>query len=239
MQSLRCQARILFSTVASSGRLIRLNLLRNVATDSGTGTGSGTGSGSGFRSRAKLMQKLREWHARAFSNRFLLFTNVGISLTLSCLGDVMEQHLEIYSGEIERFDSLRTSHMATSGVTVGIICHFWYKMLDKRIPGRSMRVVAKKIVLDQLICSPVYISVFFVTLGLLEQKDKHEVWDEIKDKAWKLYAAEWTVWPAAQFINFYWIPTHYRIFYDNIISLGYDVLTSKVKHTKSHIKKIP
>ncbi|XP_022218890.2 mpv17-like protein 2 [Drosophila obscura] len=235
MLSIRCQARILFSAATRSGRLIRLNLLRNVA----TGTGTGTSTGSGSRSRSELMRKLSEWHASAFSNRFLLFTNVGISLTLSCLGDVMEQHLEIYNGEIERFDSLRTSHMATSGVTVGVICHYWYKMLDKRMPGRSMRVVAKKIVLDQLICSPVYISVFFVTLGLLEKKDKHEVWEEIKEKAWKLYAAEWTVWPAAQFINFYWIPTHYRIFYDNIISLGYDVLTSKVKHTKSHIKKIP
>ncbi|XP_034671988.1 mpv17-like protein 2 isoform X1 [Drosophila subobscura] len=238
MQSIRCQARILFSTATSTGRSIRLNLLRNVGT--GTGAGPGTGIGTpGSRSRSELMRKLREWHATAFSNRFLLFTNVGISLTLSCLGDVLEQHLEIYSGEIERFDSQRTSHMAISGVTVGIICHYWYKMLDKRMPGRSMRVVAKKIVLDQLICSPVYISVFFVTLGLLEQKDKHEVWEEIKEKAWKLYAAEWTVWPAAQFINFYWIPAHYRIFYDNIISLGYDVLTSKVKHTKSHIKKIP
>ncbi|KAH8292706.1 hypothetical protein KR018_003224 [Drosophila ironensis] len=251
MQSIRHPARslLLSNSVRSQQRLLRISLPRRTAGQGGTGAGTGTGAGAEAGSRsgsavgagagAGALQKLREWHARAFSSRFLLFTNVGISLSLSCLGDILEQHFEIYCGDIERFEATRTAHMATSGVTVGIICHYWYKMLDKRLPGRTMQVVAKKIVLDQLICSPIYISAFFVTLGLLEQKDKHEVWAEIKEKAWKLYAAEWTVWPVAQFVNFYWIPTHYRIFYDNIISLGYDVLTSKVKHKQTHIKKIP
>ncbi|XP_039499319.1 mpv17-like protein 2 [Drosophila santomea] len=246
MQSLRCcPARGLILSRAIRGqRSLRMSWPRNSgATGKAGGAAPGGGSSTTTASTIGIgaIQKLREWHASAFSSRFLLFTNVGISLTLSCVGDILEQHLEIYCGEIERFESTRTAHMAISGVTVGVICHYWYKMLDKRMPGRSMRVVAKKIVLDQLICSPIYISAFFVTLGLLERKTKHEVWEEIKEKAWKLYAAEWTVWPVAQFVNFYWIPTHYRIFYDNIISLGYDVLTSKVKHKQSHshLKKIP
>ncbi|EDV91662.1 mpv17-like protein 2 [Drosophila grimshawi] len=194
-----------------------------------------TGSGAKADVRTGMVQKMREWHTNAFSNKFLLFTNVGISLTLSSVGDILEQQLELYNEEIDEYSSTRTQHMATSGVAVGIICHYWYQLLDKYLPGRSMRVVAKKIVLDQFICSPLYISAFFVTLGILEQKDAQEVWTEIREKAWKLYAAEWTVWPVAQFINFYWIPTHYRIFYDNVISLGYDVFTSKVKHAQSHL----
>ncbi|EDW06725.2 uncharacterized protein Dmoj_GI15250 [Drosophila mojavensis] len=173
-----------------------------------TGAGSGASVGTG---RTVALQKMREWHRNAFSNKFLLFTNVGISLTLSSLGDVLEQQLELYNKEIEEYSSIRTRHMATSGVAVGIICHYWYQLLDKYLPGRT----------------------FFVTLGILEKKEAHEVWEEIKEKAWKLYAAEWTVWPVAQFVNFYWIPTHYRIFYDNVISLGYDVFTSKVKHSPS------
>lgn len=250
MQSLAsCPARgLLLSRAVRSSRprSLRISWPRRSGVGGGVGgkgsaAEAGASTGAGEAVTIGALQKLRELHATAFSSRYLLFTNVGISLTLSCVGDVLEQHLEIYCKEIERFESTRTAHMAISGVTVGIICHFWYKMLDRRMPGRSMRVVAKKIVLDQLICSPIYISAFFVTLGLLERKGKHEVWEEIKEKAWKLYAAEWTVWPVAQFVNFYWIPTHYRIFYDNIISLGYDVLTSKVKHKQSHphLKKLP
>lgn len=218
--------------------LAKCGLRREASTGSGPAgsrgkavTAASVGAGAGY----GPLSKLREWHGTAFSHKFLLFTNVGISLCLSSVGDILEQQLELYNGEIEKYCSIRTGHMATSGVVVGVICHYWYQMLDKHLPGRSMRVVAKKIVLDQLICSPVYISAFFVTLGILEKKQSSEVWEEIKEKAWKLYAAEWTVWPVAQFINFYWVPTHYRIFYDNVISLGYDVFTSKVKHSPSHL----
>lgn len=56
---------------------------------------------------------------------------------------------------------------------------------------------------------------------------------EIKSKAWRLYAAECVIWPPAQVINFCWLPTRFRVLYDNVISLGYDVYTSYVKHDKS------
>lgn len=57
-----------------------------------------------------------------------------------------------------------------------------------------------------------------------------EIIEEAKQKAWKLYLAEWMIWPPAQFINFYLLSTKYRVLFDNTLSLGYDVYTSKVKH---------
>lgn len=119
------------------------------------------------------------------------------------------------------------------------------------MPGRNLKIVLKKVFWDQMICSPIVISTFFITLGVLEKSSREEVVAEIKSKAWKLYAgtllhlfylfcidrinfilAEWVVWPPAQIINFYWLPNKYRVLYDNTISLGYDVYTSKVKHGK-------
>lgn len=118
------------------------------------------------------------------------------------------------------------------GVTVGVVCHYWYQILDKRLPGRTLGIVMKKVFWDQMICSPIVLSTFFLTLGVLENSTKEDVIKEIKAKAWRLYAAEWVVWPPAQIINFYWLPNRYRVLYDNTISLGYDVYTSKVKHSK-------
>lgn len=135
--------------------------------------------------------------------------------------------------ELDKFSGKRTGHMALSGLTVGIVCHYWYQFIDKRLPGRTLRIVMKKVFWDQIICSPIVISTFFLTLGLLENTNRHEIIEEIKHKAWKLYVAEWVVWPPAQIINFYWLPNKYRILYDNTISLGYDVYTSKVKHGKN------
>lgn len=177
-----------------------------------------------------MFHKISVLKNQLFSSKNLLYTNVVISISLSAAGDVLEQHYEIVKGDWDKWSFSRTRNMAVSGMTVGIICHYWYKYLDSIMPKRTIGVVIKKVVIDQLICSPLCISTFFLTLGLLEKSSWIDLKNEIKQKAHKLYIAEWIVWPPAQIINFYFLPTKYRVLYDNTISLGYDVYTSHVKH---------
>lgn len=166
-----------------------------------------------------------------FGRKLLFATNVGISISLSAAGDIIEQKLEKIEGYTNQWDTLRTRNMALSGMTIGVFCHHWYFFLEKYMPGRTIGMVMKKVVVDQLICSPICITTFFLTLGYLEKTKVPEIIDEIKRKAIILYTAEWVVWPPAQVINFYILPIRYRVLYDNIISLGYDVYTSRVRHT--------
>ncbi|XP_014487162.1 PREDICTED: mpv17-like protein 2 isoform X3 [Dinoponera quadriceps] len=141
---------------------------------------------------------------RLFSPKNLLYTNVGISIFLSGAGDVIEQHYEILKGQWDRWSFTRTRNMAISGMSIGILCHYWYNFLDAKMIGR--------------------------TLALLENSSLAELKEEIRTKAHRLYIAEWIIWPPAQIINFYFLPTRYRVLYDNTISLGYDIYTSHVKH---------
>lgn len=120
--------------------------------------------------------------------------------------------------------------MAISGMSIGIVCHYWYKYLDAKLPGRTINIVLKKVFIDQLVCSPLCIIMFFLTLGLLEKSKWSDLKNEIIKKAYRLYIAEWIIWPPAQIFNFYFLPTRYRVLYDNTISLGYDVYTSHVKY---------
>lgn len=101
--------------------------------------------------------------------------------------------------------------MSISGMTVGVFCHHWYLFLDKHVPGRSFKLVTKKVLLDQILASPIVILLFFATLGVLKRSTKEEVLVEVKDKAITLYMAEWIVWPTAQVINFTILPTKYRV----------------------------
>lgn len=173
----------------------------------------------------------------AFSDKFLLYTNVTISISLSALGDIMEQSYEVYTGEMEKYDSRRTMHMAFSGAAVGVLCHHWYKVLDKFIIGKTFDMVVKKLLLDQLIFSPIMIVTFFGSIALFENDPYENFKQELREKFITLYRAEWMVWPPAQVINFYFLPTRYRVLYDNTISLGYDIYTSQVKYDKN-LKRI-
>lgn len=179
-----------------------------------------------------IQSKLKNVSTKAFSPKYLLLTNISISISLSAVGDVIEQKYEIYSGDMEVMDNQRTKNMAISGMTVGVLCHYWYKFLDARMPGRTIKTVIKKVIIDQLICSPFCIASLFLTLGYLEKSNFQEIKKEIKHKAMTLYVAEWVVWPPAQIINFYMLPNRYRVLYDNTISLGYDIYTSQIKHKK-------
>lgn len=179
----------------------------------------------------KYTKSFKQFTKIAFSDKYLLYTNVGISISLSGVGDFIEQQYEIFKKEMNKWDRKRTSQMSISGMTVGVFCHHWYKVLDKKLPGRTINVVLKKVFIDQTVASPIVIFIFFLTLGTLRKSSFREMGNEIKDKAITLYSAEWVVWPPAQLINFYILPPRYRVLYDNSISLGYDVFTSNVINT--------
>ncbi|XP_056644373.1 mpv17-like protein 2 [Diorhabda sublineata] len=175
--------------------------------------------------------------SKAFSSKYLLMTNISLSISLSAVGDLLEQKYEILTEDLDELNLRRTKNLAITGLPIGLVCHFWYKYLDKFLPGYTLRVVTKKVIADQCIASPLCIATFFLSMQYLEGKSKSEFIEEAKEKSVKLYAADWMIWPPAQFINFYLLPYQYRILFDNMVSLGFDVYTSRVKHlTKEKVK---
>lgn len=60
-----------------------------------------------------------------------------------------------------------------------------------RLPGRSFKIVAKKVLVDQIIASPIVIFLFFATLGVMRRESLNETADEIRHKFIRLYKAEW------------------------------------------------
>jgi len=79
--------------------------------------------------------------------------------------------------------------------------------------------------------SPICIAACLLVAGKLENKSAANLTSETIQLGGRLYLAEWLIWPPAQFINFYYLPTKYRVLYDNLVSLVYDTYTSHVKHT--------
>lgn len=184
---------------------------------------------NGFR---KALQPLVSTGKVLFSKKYLLYTNTTVSVTLSAAGDLLNQKYQIYKEEMTEVDKKRSRDVAVTGLFIGPFCHYWYQFLDRRFPGRTFKILTKKILVDQIFCSPVIIGLFLVVTSTLEKKSWEKVIEENKDKVLKLYAADWLIYPPAQYINFYCLPTQYRVIYDNVISFAFDVYFSKVKYGK-------
>ena len=74
-----------------------------------------------------------------------------------------------------------------------------------------------KMCLDQSFMAPLGIAMFFASVGLMEGQSPAAAVAAAQDKLKPTLLANWTIWPAANFINFAFIPAEQRILYVNIV----------------------
>ncbi|GIX86628.1 mpv17-like protein 2 [Caerostris extrusa] len=165
-------------------------------------------------------------------SKHLLLTNATFSMAMGVAGDLVQQHYEILRDEQDVWKPIRTTHMGAAGLTTGVLSHYWYILVDAFIPGSGVRCVIKKVLYDQILFSPINLTVYFGTVAILEGSSK-QLQCELLEKGSKIYVAEWLIWPPAQFINFYLLPLKYRVFFDNFISFGFDIYSPYVKYVQN------
>ncbi|XP_017298254.1 PXMP2/4 family protein 4-like [Diaphorina citri] len=166
-----------------------------------------------------------------FSQKYLFYTNSLGGGVLMCLGDTIQQTIELYTKVDKRgYDLKRVAHMGIIGLVMGPPQHFFYKYLDKYLPKRSGKSIALKLCFDQAIISPVCIIIFLYGMGILEAKPKDEIKEEIRDKFLVIYTTDCLLWPPCQFVNFTYISPQYRVMYVNLITIVYDIMLSYIKY---------
>ncbi|XP_076758018.1 mpv17-like protein 2 isoform X1 [Xylocopa sonorina] len=127
-------------------------------------------------------------------------------------------------------DYVRTKNMTIVGLAQGPFHHWFYMILDRVIPGRNAVSVVKKTCVDQTIASPICLGMFFVGLGLLENRTVEEIREEVKTKLYDTWRVDCCFWPPTQCVNFLFIPLRYRVLYINFMTMIYDVFLSYIKY---------
>jgi protein Mpv17 len=146
------------------------------------------------------------------------------SLTGFALGDILAQ---LFIQKTDPFDFARLFRLASFGFLVhGTTSHWFYDMLDGKIPGTSAKVVFTKVFIDQVIWNPIFGVMFFCYLGVLEAKGVQYVIDKTKNDLINAVTGSWKVWPLAHTINFRFVPSSQRVLYINTIQIGYNCFLS-------------
>ena len=112
-------------------------------------------------------------------------TNTAFSVFLRSTADVCQQNIENRNVDSVRFYDLnltRTKHIATIGSVIGPLMYAFYSYLDKILPGKTFKIIAKKILIDQLVGGTLFIFIYIVGICLLEGQSFTQACDEFLQK---------------------------------------------------------
>jgi len=87
---------------------------------------------------------------------------VGSVLAYSCLysgGDIARQTIQ----RTPKKDYVTTARMAVvGGAGLAPFLYGWYKILDRLVSGRTMQLLVKKVIIDQLVACSTGVCIFYV-----------------------------------------------------------------------------
>lgn len=114
-----------------------------------------------------------------------LQTKTMTSFTGFVLGDLVAQSPDLSQGK--PWDAKRTAKMGAFGLALhGPIGHYWYGFLDKTVMASaptSATAVFTKTAIDQVLWAPIFTSVFFGSMKVMDGKPG-EIADDVKEKLW-------------------------------------------------------
>lgn len=163
--------------------------------------------------------------ARVYQQSFNTRPNITLALTGGCLnalGDIVAQVAQNATDrQHERFDVPRTLRFFFFGLAISPLIGRWNRFLEYRFPlfhrpGQgsrrvSARALTNRVAYDQLLMAPTGLVFFLGSMGLMEGRPLEKIQEKYSDLFIPAIIANWKVWPAAQLINFRFMPLAYRV----------------------------
>eukprot|EP00873_Tetraselmis_striata_P007392 jgi/Tetstr1/427656/TSEL_017781.t1 len=169
------------------------------------------------------LEEVWQFYNRQLEERPLLTKAVVMALGLA-LGDILAT---VVTGTAVCL--AKTLHMAAFGLLFqGPALHFLHRALDAHVlPARptSAPAVACKMVVDQLVFSPISTAVFFITMEVF-QGNIGCVASTLASRLAPTLLASYSIWPLALLFNYGFIPPKQRILFINVVTVIWAVVLS-------------
>ncbi|CAH3916642.1 unnamed protein product [Pieris brassicae] len=192
-----------------------------------------------FKVSLKLLvaiSRLAGWWRHSLKTRPVL-TNTIVYASFYTAAELSQQTFnKIYAPEKPELDLKSAGRIAAVGSSLyAPTLYFWYKFLDRKFVGTSMRAVLTKVASDQFLMTPVLLAGFYILLGFLEGKE--DVLEELKQKYWKTFIANQAFWIPGQIINFAFVPPNLRVVYVASASFLWINILCFIKRQKVDVKE--
>lgn len=160
---------------------------------------------------------------RAMLNSSPLATNCLVFGSLSGLAEFSQQTL-LYKffpckQERKKYDLAAVGRYVVMGCVVfAPVLTFWYRWLDRFLPGKTAMVVMKKVVLDVSVLNLPYYAAFYTIMSAMEGKSVATAWSELKAKLMTTVLLSILLWVPAQTINFKFLPPRARVVFIALVT---------------------
>jgi len=106
---------------------------------------------------------------------------------------------------------------------VGPILRVWYMRLDRLIPKTASMRAGRMMFVDQFMFTPVFVPGFLGVLAGMQGQSGEEIVDTVKKDYVSILLSNWMLWPAAQLINFDFVPLQLRVVFASGVALVWNI----------------
>nr|CDS27931.1 protein Mpv17 [Hymenolepis microstoma] len=144
-------------------------------------------------------------------------------------GDIIAQKIV----ERRKWDVSRTLKFSGIGVfVIGPTLNFWYAFLDRFYKGQGAVRTLKMVVTDQAVMAPMLVGSIIGLTGFTRNWSMEEAKRGLSASYVSALRTNWMVWFPTQFINFTFVPVHFRLFVVNFVALFWNSFLSYVSQQK-------
>jgi protein Mpv17 len=111
------------------------------------------------------------------------------------------------------------------GALVAPVLNIWYSNLFKLVPAQTTAGAIKRLLLDQLVFAPCFVSLFISTLFVLDG-NADQVPTKLKQDLVETVKMNWKIWIPAQFITFRFVPPQLTLLATNFTALIWNAYLS-------------
>ena len=118
---------------------------------------------------------------------------------------------------------------------VGPLLTAWFEIMDRIVPGKSIRPIAIKLVADQVLQGPFMIGTMYFWTAYLNGKNMQEIEQKLEENLWRTWVNSVYVWGPVQVAQQALIPLQYRVLVANIVSYFWDTYLSFMMMSESEL----